>query len=149
VLTHRHGFFVRGVEEEWALFQDSELLKDSDAGCDAVSQFADADWWNWKRGLDLLFWHWGEGKQRRFTPDGMEGLITAELPQNQQAAQPPKPEKQKLSLNKILKVLKHSYVMMPGSINLIKSLIDYFEVPKEDDICLIYNGTSCGLNKCL
>jgi hypothetical protein len=38
---------------------------------------------------------------------------------------------------------------MPPSNNFIKSLIDYFEVPKDDNICLVYNGTSCGLNECL
>jgi hypothetical protein len=38
---------------------------------------------------------------------------------------------------------------MLGSINFIKSVIDYFEVPKDDDICLVYNGSSCGLNDCL
>jgi hypothetical protein len=52
-------------------------------------------------------------------------------------------------LDKIIKVLKQGYVVIPTSINYIKSLIDYFEVPKDDDIRLVYNGTSCGLNECL
>jgi hypothetical protein len=25
-----------------------------------------SDWWKWKRGSALLFWHWEEGEQRRF-----------------------------------------------------------------------------------
>jgi hypothetical protein len=29
----------------------------------------------------------------------------------------------------------------------IMSYIDYFGVPKADDICVVYNGASCGLNK--
>ena len=140
---------TRGVEEELSLFRDSELLKDAEAGCDAVGRFADADWWNWKRGSSLLFWRWGESGMRRMARDGMQVFITAKLPNHQRPARPPKPEKRKMILDKILKVLERGYVVIPGSINFIKSLIDYFEVPKEKDIRLVYNGTSCGLNKCL
>ncbi len=71
---------TRGVEEDCDLFQDCELLKEADAGCDAVWQFADADWWNWMMGSAFLFWCWGEGKQRRFPWDGMEVFITGKLP---------------------------------------------------------------------
>jgi hypothetical protein len=52
-------------------------------------------------------------------------------------------------LEKIIKVLKRGYVVLPDVLNYIKSLIDYFEVPKDLGIRLVYNGTSCGLNEVL
>jgi hypothetical protein len=114
-----------------------------------VSRFADADWWKWKRGSALFFWRWPEGDQRRYARDGMEVYITAKLPCNQRAARPPKIEKRELILDKILQVLKRGYVIIPGIANFIKNLIDYFEVPKDDDVRLVYNGTSCGLKECV
>jgi hypothetical protein len=140
---------TRGVEEELSRYMDGELLRDSEVGRDAISRFADADWWTWKQGSTLFFWRWSEGNLRRFARDGMEIYITAKLPLNQRPARAPAPEKRKMSLDKIIKVLKRGYVVMPKKLSAIKSLIDYFEVPKDDDIGLVYNGTSCGLNEVL
>lgn len=46
-------------------------------------------------------------------------------------------------ISKIETVLKRGYIQ-PGQVS---SLIDFFAVPKGDDIRLVYNGTSCGLNE--
>jgi hypothetical protein len=140
---------TRGVEEEVSKYHDSELLRDAEVGCDALGRFSDSDWWAWKRGSTLIFWRWAEGSQRRFARDGMEVYITAKLPKHQRPCRPPHCEKRALILEKIIKVLKRGYVVIPRSINYIKSLIDYFEVPKDEDIRLVYNGTSCGLNEVL
>jgi hypothetical protein len=121
------------VEEDLSKYLDGELLRDAEAGCDAISRFANADWWNWKIGSSLLFWRW-EGEARRFARDGMEVYITAKLPLNQKPSRPPPSEKRQMILDKITKVLQRGYVVIPGTSNYIKSLIDYFDVPKDDDI---------------
>ena len=79
----------------------------------------------------------------------MEVYITSKLPLNQRPSRPPSTDKRKMILDKITKVLQRGYVVIPSALNYIKSLIDYFEVPKDDDIRLVYNGTSCGLNEVL
>ena len=68
-----------GVEGEEGGFK-IEVLKDAAAGCEAVSRFAQADWWNWHCRSSLLFWRWSEGDQRRFARDGVEVFITSKLP---------------------------------------------------------------------
>jgi hypothetical protein len=50
-----------------------------------------------------------------------------------------------LLVPKFQAILDRGYVR-PGA---IKSLIDYFDVPRADDIRLVYNGSSCGLNSSL
>jgi hypothetical protein len=140
---------TRGVEEEVLKYMDDEVLRDGEVGCDVLSRFTKATWWKWEGGSTLIFWRWAEGDLGHFTRDGMEVYITAKLPLNQKPCRPPKREKRTLILSKILQVVKRGYVVIPSTVNYIKSLIDYFEVPKDDDIRLIYNGTSCGLNKVL
>jgi hypothetical protein len=140
---------TRGVEEELSKYLDGELLRDAEVGWDAIGRFANADWWNWKMGSTLIFWCWSEGNSKRFARDGMEIYITARLPRNRKPSRPPPYEKRKLILDKIKKVLQRGYVGIPNAMNYIKSLIDFFEVPKNDDICLVYIGTSCGLKEVL
>jgi hypothetical protein len=50
---------------------------------------------------------------------------------------------------KFLKILKRGYVGVPESAAEIKSLVDYFYVPKAQDIRPVYNGASCGINEAL
>lgn len=86
---------TRGVEEELSRYQDGELLRDAEAGCDAISCLADSDWWAWQQGSTLFFWRWAEGQQRRYARDGMEVHIIAKLPKNQRPACPPMIKKEK------------------------------------------------------
>jgi hypothetical protein len=53
------------------------------------------------------------------------------------------------TLTKFLKILKRHYVVIPDPLSSIKSLIDYFHVPKAKDICPVCNGASCGINGAL
>ena len=140
---------TRGVEEAVSKYMDGELLRDAEVGCDVLSRFADSSWWQWTRGSTLIFWRWAEGDLRGYARDGMEVYVTAKLPLNQKPSRPPSTEKRPLILGKIMEVLRRGYVVIPSALNYIKSLIDYFEVPKDDDIRLVYNGTSCGLNEVL
>jgi hypothetical protein len=48
-----------------------------------------------------------------------------------------------------LKILKQKYVVLPGILKMIKSLVDYFYVPKAGDIRPVYDGSKCRLNEAL
>jgi hypothetical protein len=138
-----------GVKKEDNGFTYDELVKDITAGVDAISRVSDSDWWTWKKGSALLFWRWPEGAQRSFARDGMPIWIKSKLPRFQGPARPPDPEKKHLILAKLKKILDRGYVVTPDSIDFIKSLMDFFDVEKDSDIRLVYNGTSCGLNEAL
>jgi hypothetical protein len=79
----------------------------------------------------------------------MEVYITAKLPLHQQPAWPPAHKKRNLILDKIKKVLKRGYVVILKTVNQIKSLIGYFDLPKDDGVRLVYNRTNCRLKKVL
>jgi hypothetical protein len=102
-----------------------------------------------KKKVYFLFWHWPEGDRQCLAWDGMKVYITTKLPLHQQPSPPPVPKKQKLIIDKITKVLKRGCGVIPSMINYIIFLIDYFEVPKDDIVQLVYNGTSCGSNEVL
>ena len=71
--------------------------------------------------------------------------VTGTLPTNFVRAKRPKAIKVPLMLPKFSLILSQHYVEEGP----ILTLTDYFDVPKADDIRLVYNGTSCGLNGCL
>jgi hypothetical protein len=53
-------------------------------------------------------------------------------------------------LEKLKTIVERGYVILPLSMNFVKSLMDFFEVDKGvTDIHMVYNGTSCGLNDAL
>jgi hypothetical protein len=53
-------------------------------------------------------------------------------------------------LEKLKTILDRGYVVLSPNKDCIKSLMDFFKVDKGiTDICMVYNGTSCGLNDTL
>jgi hypothetical protein len=128
-------------------FAFDELAKDIIAGVDAISRFSGGDWWTWKKGSALFFWRWPVGEQRTSAHDGMPIWIRSRLPQYQCPACSPDPLKKHLIQEKLGK--DRGYVVTPETQDFIRSLMDFFEVNKGTDICLVYNGTSCGLNDAL
>jgi hypothetical protein len=120
-----------------------ELLADTTAGIDVLNKFSNATWWHWNGGSTLVFWRWPAGMQRKAARDGMRAWIKEALPSHKHAAKRPKPEQFAKYLPKLQKILERGYVV-PS--NHIKSLTEYFDVQKDQDIRLVYNGTSCGLN---
>jgi hypothetical protein len=125
---------------------DRELLKDADVGEDILLKAVGSDWWNWASGSTLIFWRWPKGFQRRCARDGMPAWIQGPLPNFRTRAKQPKREDAVLLTPKFLKILKRRYVIVPRTSDEIKSLVDYFYVPKASDIRPVYNGASCGLN---
>jgi hypothetical protein len=53
-----------------------------------------------------------------------------------------KPRKRVLIASKLQAIIERKY-LVPGR---VESLIQFFDVPKADDIRLVHNGRSCGLN---
>jgi hypothetical protein len=127
-------------------FEDLELLKDSDVGEDILLKAVGSDWWNWASGSTLIFWRWPKGFQRKCARDGMPAWIQGSLPNFKARAKQPKQEDAVLLTPKFLKILQRRYVIVPRTSHEIKSLVDYFYVPKASDIRPVYNGASCGLN---
>jgi hypothetical protein len=120
------------------------------AGVDAIDQFDNADWWTWKNGSTLVYWRWRPaGEQRRAARDGMLLWIKSRLPRYQLKASTSNPLKKRLIWKKLHKILDRRYTVAPVTVDFICSLMDFFDVEKDSDICLVYNGTSCGLNASL
>jgi hypothetical protein len=61
---HTRGDYKEKYHQASAKFNHNELATDVKAGTDAISHFLDADWWTWKRGSTIFFWHWVDGEQR-------------------------------------------------------------------------------------
>jgi hypothetical protein len=132
---------------------ETELLRDATVGTSVLSKICNSDWWSWNRGSTLAFWRWPPGEQRRATRDGMETYLQSKPPSFREAAAVPKKEAFDLLLPKFQSILERGYVVSNQDASeiteledFIMSYIDYFGVPKADDIRVVYNGSSCGLN---
>jgi hypothetical protein len=121
----------------------SNLNADATAGLEGLVCWANSTWWTWPRGSTLLFWRWDI--HNRIARDGMLPFISGTLPNHTRAARRPKQLKVPLYIPKLKSIIERGYV----STGHVCSLADYFDVPKADDIRLVYNGTSCGLNEAL
>jgi hypothetical protein len=84
----------------------------------------------------------------------MEAYLQTEPPSFQQRVKRPKQEAFDLLLPKFQSILARGYVVSNQSATEITELedfimryIDYFGVPKADDIRVVYNGAKCGLNE--
>jgi hypothetical protein len=126
-----------------------DLVKDAAAGLDILQKASAADWWNWTEGSTLIFWRWPAGFQRKCARDGMPAWIHGSMPHYKRRAKTPKADDALLLAPKFLKILQRRYVSIPKQFTEIKSLIDYFYVPKAKDIRPVYNGASCGINEAL
>jgi uncharacterized protein YcaQ len=121
-----------------------ELWADGNAGESVMASFGGSDWWSWKAGSTLIFWRWPAGEQRTAARDGMRAYIRSAIPLSRKAAKPPKADQSKAIFEKLLKILRRGYFKLSRNNVGIKSLTDYFGVPKADDIRIVFNGMSCG-----
>jgi hypothetical protein len=136
-----------------------ELLRDAEVGEDAISKAADSGdkckakgappsgWWSWDKGSTLFFWRWPAREMRRAARDGMQPYIQSSLPNYHVRAKQTKSDVYGLLLPKLQKIIARGYVEIGFRHDFLKSYIDYFIVPKADDVRPVYNGTSCGLNE--
>jgi hypothetical protein len=128
-----------------AATKHASLLRDAEIGCEALEHVLDSTWWEWTNGSGLLFWRWRSGTQRTAARDGMTIFVRGDLPGFMSRSRPVDQLKLTLIASKIGLVRKRGYIK-PGP---IQSLTDFFDVPKGEDIRMVYNGTSSGLNDAL
>lgn len=117
------------------------LVLEADKAVEALTKICLSTWWEWELGSSLFFWRWGE--QQELATYGMVPFIKDELPRNTKKGRSlDKNEYKELITEKLATILKKGYIEEGH----VTSLIDFFAVPKGNDIRLVYNGTSCGLN---
>ncbi len=116
------------------------------AGLDAISRSANASWFEWLEGSAPFFWNWGERYQRLICDRQPHYTTGPFLPFLKSQQRHRDLVKQELMQEKVVQVRKRSYIL-PGKIT---EGTQFFCIDKGlDDICMVYTGTSCGLNKFL
>lgn len=112
-------------------------------GRDLLRVIGECNWWEWTGGSMLFSWRWPAEYQAR-AEEGLEVSLIGPPPSNKRPQDKERdPEIAAKVKRKIDKVRRRGY-MKPGQ---IASLMSFFSVPKgQDDIRVVYNGTSSGLN---
>ena len=113
---------------------------------DCIHRGAEASWWDWDEGSALIFWRWPKAC-RQWAMQGQPHFLTGDFPEFKVPQAPAKTEdKGKRVMEKVSKVRRRRYI----AVGLVLSLTHMFYVAKGlDDIRMVYNGTSCGLNDAL
>lgn len=102
----------------------------------------------WGAGSTLIFWRWSPELQG-VALLGNKPMISGTLPKYQGRKQRLDAETRKQVAKKLAKVIKRGYIKLVPREE-IDSFMDFFPVPKgEDDIRMVYNGTTAGLTAAL
>ncbi len=129
-----------------ALLRGSEEgLATVEVGLDAIQCCANASWFEWLEGSAPLFWNWPKRYQKEVR-DGQPHYLTGSFgpPFLQPQSKHKDPAKQELMRAKVVRVRRLDYIKAGK----IVSRTSFFSVDKgETNIRIVYNGTSCGLNK--
>ena len=123
----------------------NKLVHDIGCGTQALESYLAADYFSWNKGSTLLFWRW-HSNLKQISKTGFPAQISGILPSNKRRARIPSKEVYDKLYSKILKGIQRSYLQFIPCWK-AKNLIDYFAVPKADDIRMVQNGSSCGLNE--
>jgi hypothetical protein len=134
--------------KQWTLLRGSEEgLRTVEGGLDAIQRGANASWFEWLEGSAPLFWNWA-GRYQRAVRDGQPHYLTGPFgpPFLRPQSSHRDPSKQELIRAKVVKVQKLDHIKAGN----VVSGTSFFSVDKGvTDIRMVYNGTSCGLNKAL
>jgi len=122
-----------------------QLRRDIKIGVMGLRSISESSFFTWDSGSTLLFWRWHPNLQRS-ARDGFTAQIMDFLPHSFKRSRPPKANVYEKILSKLKKSLLRGY-LIPEKFSNIKNLIDFFAVPKAEDIRMVQNGSSCGLNK--
>ncbi len=151
--SHAEESFTTYLEETYSAsdLMDSntaneELLKDREAGEDAILRVKRASFWEWTDGSTPFFWRWQPEVQKDMR-DGSKIWKKGDLPSFRQKQSLPKDKSVLAKIReKIQKVRDRRYILG----GMVRSLTSFFHVSKgEDDIRLVYDLTACGLNEML
>lgn len=125
------------------------LLCAGNRGLEVLNKADNGTWWTWDGGPALIFWRWGEPEGVQASLFGFTPWIHDSLPSYRRKALKPKADVFSLYVDKFNDIIQKGYVTVPhaNQVDFVRSLCDYFHVPKAEDIRMVYNGTSCGLNK--
>ena len=126
--------------------KDSLQFQDIKAGREVLSSYFSSSFFAWDKGSSLIFWRWPAPFQI-IARDGIPPYHLYHWPKNQNSPKRIKAKDKPLLFEKFEIYLNKGYlkVIQP---NEIKSVIDYFYVPKGlTDVRVVFNGTSCGINK--
>lgn len=119
---------------------------DINAGREVLSSYCNSSFFGWDKGSTLIFWRWPTPFQE-IARDGIPPYHLDHWPNNHNSPKRIKPEDKPLLFEKFETYLSKGYLKVISS-NDIKSVIDYFYVPKGlTDVRVVFNGTSCGINK--
>ena len=124
-----------------------DFIVTSNACADALHKWSCTSWWRWDVGSRLLFWRWESHSKDALL--GFQPWIQGKLPKYFRKMKRPKVDLFSQYSSKLQDVANKGYISLPSKCNKIpiNSLFDWFGVPKGDnDIRMVYNGTSCGLN---
>jgi hypothetical protein len=128
--------------------QLEHLLDDVPKGLLVIGQVLQSTWWEWNKGSSLLFWRWNGLEQIRAARDGMPIFVQSSLPRSSRKVKKPKfsDNDRPLVAAKIKIMIEKGYL----ELGKVRTSLHYFAVPKgADDIRIVYDGTSCGLNESL
>ncbi|KAI2503870.1 hypothetical protein MHU86_10595 [Fragilaria crotonensis] len=134
---------------EALMFESEEIKRDITKGRLIFEQVLKSKWWEWTYGSSLFFWRWNGKDQVTAARDGMRMYVLSPLPIGRKRATRVKlsPVVQALVAEKIEGMCKRYYLESTGH---VANSLDYFAVPKgEADIRVVFDGSSCGLNKTL
>lgn len=109
---------------------------------------SEESFFSWLGGSSLIFWRWPQEFQF-FAVKGWPATPLKPLPSYKPRKQSWDAPTRVLLAKKIAKVIDRGYIKLVPK-DSIKSFVDFFAVPKgEDDIRLVYNGTTAGLTESL
>jgi len=120
-----------------------ELKKDLSVGLDSLRRALNSSWWEWLDGSTCYFWRWPK-EVRVDIRDGFKICVEKKLPEykKRQIFKGLNTEQMVALEIKVKKVVHRQYL----SDGYVKSLINYFAVPKgADGIRVVYDGTKSGL----
>ena len=125
----------------------TELIRDADKGAHILAQVVYGSWWEWSTGSSPFFWRWNGTEQQSSTRDGIEIFVSGKLPNSHaKPARCASPTQMKLVAAKIDGMLHKRYLEE----GVVRSNVHYFTVPKgEEDVRVVFDGTSSGLNEAL
>jgi hypothetical protein len=133
------GIFSEMVREPRANIDHAKIKT---AGEAAVVKAAETSWWEWKSGSTIFFGRWPPHYQD-MVRKGLLPMFVLEPPVNS-GRQPPYDD------DKIKdKVKKKLDKVIMTDIKFVEAMMFMFDVPKVDDIRMVYDGSKSGLNKAL
>ena len=138
-----NGGVIFSNEEQYPSF-----LKDLHVGRQVLRSYLDSSFMTWDGGSTLIFWRW-PSTSRLIARDGLPPYQLHPFPQTKKRLRFSSQNSKQQILEKLLICLQKNYLELVSA-NKVQNYIDYFPVPKgEEDIRLVFNGTSCGINQTL